>query len=255
MRQRLAASLFGAICAFLLLSGGARAADATVFAAASLIDVLTNVSVAFEKQTGRTIALVPGASSTGAQQVLAGAPADVFISADRYHADLVAKAIDAQSYNLFGNRLVVIAASDEESAPRQIELTALPDLLGDSRLAVADSDHVPAGIYARQALENAKVWNLLEDRLAPAADVRAALAFVLEGATPFGIVYHTDALVAEADIVAEIDPALHDDILYWGVLVEINNVTAEMFLTFIDSFEGQNLIDYEGFQTVITPRD
>lgn len=256
MRRRCAASFFGIFWALLVSTGGVRAADTKVFAAASLVDVLTIVATAFEKETARRVVVVPGASSTLAQQIMAGAPADIFISADRYHADLVAKPIDEQAYDLFGNRLVVIAAPDlSAESPAEIGLQNLGDLLGTRRLAVADPAHVPAGIYARQALENAGVWAALEDRLAPAADVRAALAFVLEGATPFGIVYRTDALAAQRDIVVEIDPDLHDAIRYWGVLIEKDNVTAELFLSFIGSFEGQNLIDYEGFQTVITPRD
>lgn len=256
MRQRFAASFCGVVFASLLFTGAARAADATVFVAASLIDVMTSVATAFEKETGRSIVIVPGASSTMAQQVLAGAPADVFISADLYHADLVAKELGDQSYDLFGNRLVVVAERDEKvMAPKQIELVDLPMKLGDARLSVADPSHVPAGIYAQQALENAELWAELEDRLAPAADVRAALAFVLEGAAPYGIVYKTDALAANVDIIAEIDPSLHDDIRYWGVWVDKDNVTADMFLSYIGSFEGQNLIDYDGFQTVITPRD
>ncbi len=222
----------------------AVAQDATLFVAASLTDVIEELAAGFEEDTGLQIAVVPGSSSTLAQQVLAGAPADVFISANRLYADEVAKSLDTVARDLFGNSLAIIAPTGFEG---EVSLKSLLSDLGAGRLAIGDPEHVPAGIYAKEALENAGLWDDLSDRLAPAGDVRAAVAFVASGAAPLGIVYRTDGLVDGVEVVGAIDPDLHAPIRYWAVTVNQNNVTMDMFFSYMGSMEGENLIDYLGF--------
>lgn len=235
----------GIILAVCTVIAPARAADATIFVAASLTDVITELATGFEEETGRALNVVPGSSSTLARQILAGAPADSYISANRLYADEVAKSVDARPYDLFGNALAIIAPENFEG---EIDLDDLSEALGEGRLAVGDPAHVPAGIYAQEALENAGLWEALADRIAPASDVRAAVAFVASGAAPFGIVYKTDGQVNGVHVVGIIDSDLHTPIRYWGVTVNSENETADMFFSYLGSMKGENLIDYLGFE-------
>jgi len=232
------------VFAALLAAVPARAADASIFAAASLTDVMQELADGFADETGREVAIVPGASSTLARQIAAGAPADAFVSANRMFADLVAEQTGGRVVELFGNALVIIAPDAFEG---EVALGDLEKALGDGRLAIGDPAHVPAGIYAREALVNAGLWELLADRLAPAADVRAAAALVAEQAAPFGIVYRTDAAMEGVRAVGRIDEALHSPIRYYSVVVEPDNVTADMFFSYLGSMKGENLIEYLGF--------
>lgn len=235
------------ILAFVVLFGavpGAVAADTQIFVAASLTDVIEELAAGFEAETGREVAVVPGSSSTLAQQIIAGAPADAFISANRSNADQVAKALDVSVRDLFGNALVIIGPEDFDG---DVTLDTLEEALGDGRLALGDPEHVPAGIYAREALETADLWDALSERLAPAGDVRAAVHFVASGAAPFGIVYKTDAALDGVKQVGTIDPELYAPIRYWQVVVNPDNVTMDMFFSYLGSMKGENLIDYLGF--------
>lgn len=252
MLRRFAASFFALVLASTLAAMPARAADANIFVAASLVDVLEKLADKFETLVDREVTIVPGASSTLSRQILAGAPADFFISADHANAERVAKALGKQAFELFGNRLVIIAPDDFEG---MVQLDELSAALEGRRLAIGDPAHVPAGIYAQEALESAGVWEELEAQLAPAGNVRAAVAFVANGAAPFGIVYKTDAAVAGVKIVDEIDEDLHTPIRYWSVLTNPDNVTADMFWSHIGSFDGMNRLEYEGFVTSISRHD
>lgn len=234
------------------VSGVASESRTMVFAAASLTDVMEALAEGFETETGRVVTLVTGSSSTLARQIEAGAPADLFFSANRNYAEAVAEKMGAEAYDLFGNQLVIVAP---EGFDGHVSLETLVVALGDGRLAVGDPAHVPAGIYAQEAMENAGVWGELEARLAPASDVRGALAFVAQGAAPFGIVYKTDAMIAGVTIAGEIDPELHTPVRYWGVMVNSESETADMFLSYVGSFKAQNLLDAMGFTTLMSAHD
>ena len=171
----------------------------TVFAAASLKNALDDTDAAFTKATGVKVVASYAASSALAKQIESGAPADVFISADLKWMDYVAdkKLIKADTrVNLLGNRLVLIAPADSKLGNVKIEKGFdIAKLAGDGRIAVADVKAVPAGLYAKAALEKLGAWAAAEPKLAQAENVRATLAFVARGETPIGIVYETDAKV------------------------------------------------------------
>lgn len=189
----------------------------TVFAAASLREVLESVATDVHEQTGIQLRFSFAASSTLARQIEAGAPADIFISAharwmDRLdasgHIDHTSRAAP------FGNRLVLIAPV-QESVSAMILEEAVASLSTRRRLALGDPAHVPAGIYARQALQAAGLWRDNPDHYAFTDNVRAALALVARSETPFGIVYATDTRVESAvEVVTRIDGRLHDAIVY-----------------------------------------
>ena len=171
----------------------------TVFAAASLKNALDDADAAFTKATGVKVVASYAASSALAKQIESGAPADVFISADLKWMDYVAdkKLIKPDTrVNLLGNRLVLIAPADSKLGNVKIDKGFdIAKLAGDGRIAVADVKAVPAGLYAKAALENLGAWAAAEPKLAQAENVRATLAFVARGETPIGIVYETDAKI------------------------------------------------------------
>ena len=171
----------------------------TVFAAASLKNALDDTNAAFTKATGIKVVASYEASSALAQQIEQGAPADVFISADLRWMDYAAEhkliKLDTR-VNLLGNKLVLIAPRDSKLDHVTIgQGFDIARLAGDGRIAVADVKAVPAGLYAKAALEKLGAWTAAEPKLAQAENVRATLAFVARGETPIGIVYETDAKI------------------------------------------------------------
>jgi molybdate transport system substrate-binding protein len=189
-----------------------------VFAAASLTEVLEKLGADFGKSTGIGVKFVFAASSVLARQIEAGAPADIFLSADLDWMDYLQtrKLIQAESRrDLLGNRLVLVAPAAStltlKIAP-QFELAAA---LGKGRLATGDPDSVPAGRYARAALTTLGVWSRVSDHIVRAENVRAALAFVERGEVPLGIVYRTDALSDKGVRIVDTFPAeSHPPITY-----------------------------------------
>ncbi|HVS75325.1 MAG TPA: molybdate ABC transporter substrate-binding protein [Steroidobacteraceae bacterium] len=247
----------GAMAALLSLGTvGARAADAPggvlVFAAASLANVLGDLDEAFTARTGIRVTSSLAASSTLAKQIEAGAPADVFFSADLQWMDYLQQRglLRAGSRrDLVGNSLVLIAPST-----RPLHVTIAPGfdlarLLGGGRLAVADPDSVPAGIYAREALRKLGIWSTVLPRLVRAENVRAALEYVARGDAPLGIVYRTDALVEQRVRVAGVFPAdSHPPIVYPVALTRRAGTAAARYLAFISSAAAQPIFRKWGFE-------
>lgn len=199
----------------------AQAGDAvealSVFAAASTTPVMTELAELYRQQTGVELKLNFASSGTLARQIEAGAPADVFISANPKWMDYlqsVAIVRNASRVDLLANRLVLIAPKGQAPA-----VEASPDFnlaaAFEGRLAVGDPAHVPAGAYAMEALGSLGWRAGLEQRLAPTADVRAALRMVGRGETALGIVYATDAASSTGvDVVAVFPETAHRPIRY-----------------------------------------
>ena len=144
---------------------------------------------------------------------------------------------------------MLIAAAGSRLALRPAPGFALARVLGSGRLAVADPDAVPAGIYARQALTSLGVWPQVAGRLARAENVRAALALVARGAAPLGVVYATDARAEPRVAVLGVFPAAsHPPITYpLALLARATSPDAEPFRRFLLSGEGQALLARRGF--------
>jgi molybdate transport system substrate-binding protein len=175
------------LAALLLVTATLRAEEVDVSAAASLQDALRTIAATYERRTGDHVVFNFGASSTLALQIRAGAPVDVFFSADDAKLDSVA-IVPGTRRTLLSNTLAVVANRPLHSAR---ELTAL------QRIAIAEPSSVPAGIYARQWLQRLGLWEAILPRVIPTADVRAALAAVDGGNVDAAIVYRTDALLAK----------------------------------------------------------
>ncbi len=230
----------------------ARSGDGPlVFAAASLTDALTEIAQAFTAQTGIRAQFSFAASSTLARQIEYGAPASVFISANRLWMDRLEEAgmvVAASRSDIAGNRLAVIAPAGAAVPADFTPSTDLETLLGDGRLAVADPDHVPAGIYARSALQSLGLWQELQPRLARSGDVRGALALVARGETPLGIVYASDAEVTDrVRVVALLPTDSHPPIAYPAALTTTAGDDARAFLPFLHSPAAQAIFRTRGF--------
>ena len=225
-------ALFAVLLPMGLAGGRLLAADTPeskviVFAAASTVDALEEIREQYRKlRPVVEIELSFEASSTAAKQIAAGAAADVFISASQDWTDFLAKKdLVVRQTNLLGNRLVVVVPKDSA-----IKLAEPQDLTSKKikSLALADPDSVPAGVYARQALEKLKLWDVVRKKYAGAANVRQAMQYVETGSAEAGIVYNTDALASRKLKVAfEFDAKLSDPIRYPIVLLRTGSRSAE----------------------------
>ena len=210
-----------------------------VFAAASTTNAVSEIAALFEKSHPVTVRCSFASSSTLAKQIEKGAPADIFLSANpRWMNYLYEKGsiIACSRTDLLGNRIVLIAPRDSPVANLTIDSALnLTDILSEGRLAMGDPDHVPAGIYGKQAFEKLGLWGAVKDRLAPCKDVRAALVLVERGETPLGQVYATDAAVsAKVKIVGMFPEDSYPPIVYAVAMVR-ETIYAKAFLTFVKS--------------------
>jgi molybdate transport system substrate-binding protein len=221
--QASAAARRRALCGLLLVLAAlapalAQAEALVVFAAASLKNALDAAAHAYEAHGGGRIAVSYAGSSRLAKQIEAGAPAQLFISADEKWVDYLERRNLIQPgsrRNLLGNRLVLIEPASSQLGVKIAPGFPLRALLNGGRLALADPDSVPAGLYAKAALQSLGVWASVEDRVAAADNVRFALAFVARGEAPLGIVYATDALAEPRVRIAGTFPAdSHPPIVY-----------------------------------------
>ena len=251
-RTALALPLAAAIPA----AGRAAEAPLTVFAAASLTDAMRDLDPVWQNAGHPALRLTFAASSTLARQIEAGAPANVFASADQQWADdLDKKGLLAPGTrrNLLGNDLVLVVPKDrarEIRIERGMDLTAL--LGPDGRIATGDPAHVPVGLYARQALTRLGLWDSLVTRIAAAADVRSALLLVERGEAPAGIVYRTDAAASSDVAVAGTFPAdSHDPVTYPFAVVKAGDTPeARALLAFLAGPDGQAAFSKRGFTLV-----
>lgn len=247
---------FRSLTLILLMAGGAAPAAQSkppvILAAASLQDVLTAESEAWEKQGHAKPVLAFAASSALARQIESGAPADIFISADEAWMDDVAAKGDLRETsraNLVTNQLVLIAPATSGLRLRIAPHFPLARTLGDGRLAMADPDAVPAGKYGKAALTVLGVWDGVATKIARAENVRAALALVARGEAALGIVYATDARASTAvRIVAVFPEGTHPRITYPIALLKTStSPDALPFLAFLRSKRGQAIFRQFGF--------
>jgi molybdate transport system substrate-binding protein len=225
--------------------------DLVVLAASSLTDALNEIGPAFTAATHRGVKLSYAASSALARQIEAGAPADVFMSADTDWMDYLQtrNLIDTASrHNVLGNRLVLISPADSTVTIKIKPHFALAKLLGSGRLATGNPDAVPVGKYAKIALTNLGVWSEVQEKIAPADNVRAALALVARGEAPLGIVYRTAALIEKrVRIVADFPESSHDPIVYPVASTAHAHDGAGDFVKFLLSPAAQALFAKYGF--------
>jgi molybdate transport system substrate-binding protein len=186
-----------------------------VFAAASLANVMEEVAALYERESGGRVEFSFDGSSALARQIIAGAPADVLVSADEAKMDGLEERellMPGTRRSLLANALVVVGPRDTAGAIGKADDLLAKDIY---RMALADPAAVPAGMYARAWLQNAGLWDQLEARVIPLQNVRAALAAVESGNADIGFVYRTDAVISDrVRVLFEVPPAEAPDISY-----------------------------------------
>lgn len=251
--NRLLARAF-AVFALLLSASVVQAKDRgpLVLAAASLQEALTAAANAWTAKGYARPILSFASSSALARQIKAGAPADLFLSADEEWMDDIGRAgriVRGTRADFVTNRLVLIAPASSTLRLPLVRNMPIGKALGRGRIAIANPDAVPAGKYGKAAMTSLGVWKQIADRLARADNVRGALALVERGAAPLGIVYATDARASRKVRVVGIFPAdSHPPIRYpIARLTSGRHSDAEDFRRFLLSRAGQAILVRFGF--------
>ena len=256
--MHLSALMLAAVLVTFTFAAAGAEERVTVFAAASLKNALDAVAAEWQPMTGNKVVVSYAGSPALAKQIEQGAPADLFVSADLdWMAYLSERRLTKEETEtrLLGNRLVLIAPKDAHTG----EMAVGPDLdlaglLGDGRLAMANVEAVPAGKYGKAALQQLGVWASVEEKVAQAENVRAALALVATGEAPLGIVYRTDAAADPSVKTIGVFPeGTHPPIVYpVAELAASTGEAAGHFLTFLQSSKARALFESHGF-SVLTP--
>ena len=248
--QRLIAFL--AVLAALNAPVAAQPSGLVVSVAASVYDSLDEITGLYRAATGVTVALNAGGSNTLARQIVEGAKAGLFISADNRQMDVVEKAgrvVAGTRTRLLTNELAVIVPSDapaERTVARVLEG-------GVARLAMGEPAAVPAGVYGRAWLERQGAWARLEAKVIPFPTVTAVLSAVANGRVDAGIVYRTDAMTSKnVRVIGRVAPKEHPylDISYpAAVIVGPREVEARRFLEFLKGPAARVVFERRGFGT------
>ncbi|HTT99430.1 MAG TPA: molybdate ABC transporter substrate-binding protein [Rhizomicrobium sp.] len=229
----------------------AHAADLTVFAAASLTNVLQKAADNYKAKTGKVVALSFAASSVLAKQIEASGGADMFVSADEdwmNYLDKKGLIQDGTRKDLLGSHLVLIAPAGLDINVRIAPHFDLAKIVGNGKIAIADPASVPAGKYAKASLTSLGVWDSVQGHLASAENVRVALSYVARGEAPLGIVYTTDAMAEpRVKIVGEFPDSSHAPILYPIALTKDAKPDARAFLDFLKGPEAASIFGKAGF--------
>ncbi len=240
------------------LSVGAATAQSvgpTVFAAASMKTALDEIDALWTAKSGKTVTVSYAASSALAKQIEAGAPADLFISADipwmNYVAEKGLIKTETRS-DLLGNALVLVAPV---ANPEKIEIgpgAPLAAKVGDGKIATGDIASVPVGKYAKASLEKLGLWKDVEPKIAGAENVRAALGLVARGEAKYGIVYATDAKAEPKVVVVGTFPAdSHPPIVYpVAVTKDAKSPDVADYLAFLKGPEARKIFEGQGFTVV-----
>ena len=251
------------LAAIALLLPGAPPAAAekpstlTVFAAASLREALDEAAIAYRRQGGQPLRVSYAASSALARQIEQGAPADVFVSADREWMDYLQqrKRIDAATRrDLLGNTLVLVAPSTSATAVVKLQpgVDLLPALGARGRIALGLTSSVPAGRYAKAALVSLGAWDRLRPRVAEAESVRAALMLVARGEAPLGVVYASDAQAEpKVRVVGVFPQATHPPIVYpVARIASSRNPAAAGFVRWLSTPAAARIFRRHGFKVL-----
>lgn len=229
---------------------GAAPPTLLVSAAASLSEAIGAVADRFEEAHGTRILLNVAGSQVLASQIIEGAPADVFISADVLQMDraVAAGRIDsARRVDLLSNQLVIVVPSDRAGTVAEPRHLLNPRI---ERVALGDPEAVPAGVYARRYLESQGLWQSVADRIVPTTSVRAALRAVEAGTVDAGIVYRTDVRTGAGALIAFAVPAEDGpSIVYPAAVVRDapNRAGAARFLAYLQSDDARRQFDRAGF--------
>lgn len=235
----------------------AREKSITVFAAASMTNIVKDLNAILERNTGIKASGSYASSSALAKQIESGAPADIFISADAawmnylQQRNLIKK---GTRFDLAGNRLVLIAPKGSTLGEQTVGPGFdLAGLAGSGRIAVGDVKSVPVGRYAKAAMEKLGAWKAVEPKLAMAENVRVALLLVTRGEAPLGIVYATDAAVEPGvKVIGRFPADSHPPIAYPAAATATAKPEAGAYLKLLNS--GTALVGLEKYGFTYLPK-
>ncbi|QGQ46177.1 molybdate ABC transporter substrate-binding protein [Metabacillus sediminilitoris] len=227
--------------------------EITVSAAASLTDVLNDIKSSFEKEYPTIhITFNFGSSGTLQQQILQGAPIDIFFSAAEDMFDTLQEKglIDnANMIDLVGNQIVLVTPKNSEK-----EIISFNDLKDNVRIAIGSPETVPAGKYAKETLGKIGVWSDVENNIVYAKDVRQVLTYVETGNVDAGIVYQSDALKSsKVNVQVKAAEDTHTPIIYpLGIIKESKNPKeALIFYNYMQSEKALTILEENGFENLL----
>lgn len=228
--------------------GSADNDEVLIFAATSLTDALDQAIANFETDRDIDILVSYGGSQALAQQIVAGAPADIFISAGKFPMDFLDMREVAMKdrTDLLSNKLVIVSEGND------IAITEMADLTGEDvrRVAMAAPDLAPAGAYAKESLNNLGLWDELQQKMVFGADVRTTMAYVESGNADVAFVYETDAATSDDLVVMDVVPVdSYSKIVYPAVLMgrSSDNEAAGSFFEYLNSKEASSHFKTRGF--------
>lgn len=247
-------TFFGATCAGWAIATPKDDGAITVFAAASLTNVVTDIARDFTDAHDVSIQLSFASSAALARQIEYGAPADLFLSANSQWIDYLQEKdlVRPQDRRSFAeNELVLVTRKSK--APDTFMLTKIDilDVLNSGRFSIADPSSSPAGRYARSALTSLGIWDTIKPSLATAPNARSALMLVSTGATPLGLVYRSDALLSSnVRVLATLPKHSQPEIMYELAMVSTSSREGEKFLDYLSSPPTRQTLKNYGFDPV-----
>ncbi len=226
-------------------------APLTIYAAVSTIQPMKQIEQLWAKDGGRKLRIVYGSSGGLARQISSGAPANIYVSANKRWVDYLISssvAVVASRRVIMKNRLVLIAPTGKRHSIKELSID-IPRLLGkDGRIAIGDPSHVPVGLYAREAMTSLGIWKTIRSRSARTQNARLVLSLVRRGETPLGIVYRTEVENEPSVQVLKTFPEkLHTTIEYQAILTENDHAEADDFLDLLNSSKIRSLYRSAGF--------
>jgi molybdate transport system substrate-binding protein len=223
----------------------------TISAAASMSNVLTELKELYEQDHRVELLFNYGGSGALKQQIIQGAPVDIFISASKEHLNELDERemiLTPFHSSLVANSLVLITPKNEDSVT-----VTLSTLKNQNKIAIGIPEVVPAGSYAKEALQKANIWNSIDSKIIYTKDVSQVLTYVESKNVDVGVVYKTDALASnDVNITENIDPSLHSPILYdYGVLKNTQNIKeSKSFFNFLQTPAAQKVFVKYGFNVL-----
>ncbi|MFG0250193.1 MAG: molybdate ABC transporter substrate-binding protein [Phycisphaeraceae bacterium JB051] len=223
----------------------------TIFAAASTTNVIEQLAMMYQQQTGVKVMTSFASSSTLARQIEQGAKADLYLSANTKWMDYLQdrNLIATQTrLDLLANRIVLIAPTSASLQTWQ-NLEPLNHL--KDKLAMGDPDHVPAGMYGKTSLTNLGFWDKIVSQVVPAKDVRGALLLVETGQASLGLVYATDAAASKkVSVVYALPQSSHKPVRYPLALTNATSNEAAAFAVYLQSDEARSVFEHAGFEVI-----
>jgi molybdate transport system substrate-binding protein len=228
------------------------AEDILIFAASSLTLPLQQIIKTYQNKKPHRVRVSFAASSILARQISRGAPADIYISANQRWMDFLTKehpVIALSKRKILSNNLVIIAPTNSNLVAKNISNKSISNILGNSRMGIGDPDHVPLGIYSRQALTHLNLWHPIKNKLARLTNARAVLTLVERGETKAGIVYKSDAhFNKKIKIIFKIPSTTHDQINYWAALTRaITPDASNHFFSVLFDQNSKDIFKNHGF--------